>query len=93
MQVKKCLCVLIQHQFVTFEPHSKTRHMIYRISVSNVLLIVRYPRCIHAGKVLFGDAGELIIEDLLQQGQARMSQVTIRLCAVESWQEASMFTV
>lgn len=76
MQVKKCLCVLIQHQLVTFEPHSKTRHMIYRISTPNVLLIVRFPRYIHTGKVLFGDAGELIIEDLLQLGQTRMSQVS-----------------
>ncbi len=51
--------------------------MIYHMTIASVLLMVRYPRCIHTGKVLFGDSGELIIEDLLQQGQSLMSQVSV----------------
>ncbi len=50
--------------------------MIYHMTIASVLLMVRYPRCIHTGKLLFGDSGELIIEDLLQQGQSLMSQVS-----------------
>ena len=49
--------------------------MIYRINLESVLLRVRFPRCIHAAKVQFGDAGELIVEDILQQGHTLMSQV------------------
>ena len=67
---------LIQHQLVTFEQHVKGSHMTYHMTLASVLEMVRYPRCIHTGKVLFGDAGELIIEDLLQQGQSLMSQVS-----------------
>ncbi|XP_064390213.1 DNA-directed RNA polymerase III subunit RPC3-like isoform X2 [Halichondria panicea] len=78
-QVKKSLCVLIQHQLVTFKAHSKGSHMIYHMTIASVLLMVRYPRCIHTGKVLFGDSGELIIEDLLQQGQSLMSQCIQRV--------------
>lgn len=50
--------------------------MLYTINLCNLLLWVRYPRYIHASKELFGDAGELIVEDLLQQGQSLMSQVS-----------------
>lgn len=50
--------------------------MLYTINLCNLLLWVRYPRYIHAIKELFGDAGELIVEDLLQQGQSLMSQVS-----------------
>ena len=50
--------------------------MLYQVNLSNLLLRVRYPRYIHTSKELFGDAGELIVEDLLQQGQLLMSQVS-----------------
>ena len=50
--------------------------MLYQVNLSNLLLRVRFPRYIHTSKELFGDAGELIVEDLLQQGQSLMSQVS-----------------
>ena len=73
--------MLIQHQLVDFEPH-KGGSMLYRVALGNVLLRVRFPRYIHAAKVLFGDAGELIVEDILQQGQSLMSQVRCSEAAV-----------
>lgn len=50
--------------------------MLYQVNLSNLLLRVRFPRYIHTSKELFGDAGELIVEDLLQQGQSLMSKVS-----------------
>ena len=67
---------------VQFAAHASGRYIVYTISVENVRLRVRYPRYIHAAKKLFGDAGELICEDLLQQGQSLMSQVRETLDAI-----------
>ena len=75
LQVKKCLCVLIHHQLADFEAHKTGAFMLYRVTPGNVLLRVRFPRYIHASQLLFGDAGELIVEDILQQGQVLMSKV------------------
>ena len=75
--MKKCLVVFIQHQLVAFETHSSGRFLLYRIVVEHVLLRARFPQYIHATRVLFEEAGELICEELLQQGQALMSQVSI----------------
>ena len=50
--------------------------MLYSVNLCNLLLWVRFPRYIRASKELFGDAGELIVEDLLRQGQSLMSQVS-----------------
>ena len=82
-KVKKSLCVLIHHQLVGFETRGGgggggrgDGGMLYQVNLSNLLLRVRFPRYIHTSKELFGDAGELIVEDLLQQGQSLMSQVS-----------------
>lgn len=75
LQVKKCLVVLIQHQLVSYEPHTSGKYVLYSVSVDNVQLRARYPRYIHAAKELYGDIGELICEDILQQGRTLMSQV------------------
>lgn len=75
LQVKKCLVVLIQHQLVSYGPHTSGKYVLYSVSVDNVQLRARYPRYIHAAKELYGDIGELICEDILQQGRTLMSQV------------------
>ena len=77
--MKKCLVVLIQHQLVVFEAHSSGRFLLYRIVVEHVVLRARFPHYIRAARVLFEEAGELICEDLLQQGQALMSQVSMKV--------------
>ena len=36
---------------------------------------IRYPKYIYCAKTLYGDAAELVTEELLQNGQALMTQV------------------
>ncbi len=45
----------------------------YRTSRDQILRILRYPRYIYTAKTLYGDTGELIIEELLQRGEMTMS--------------------
>lgn len=73
--VKKSLCVLVQHGACVFSsgrrgPGSPTE---YRTSCERILRILRYPRYIYTAKTLYGDTGELIIEELLQRGEMTMS--------------------
>lgn len=75
MQVKKSLCVLVQHGVCVFSsgrkgPGSPTE---YVTSCDLILRILRYPRYIYTAKTLYGDTGELIIEELLQRGHMTMS--------------------
>ena len=81
-QVRKALCVLIQHNIVSFALH-KRGFVEYAADVQPVLLLIRYPRYICCAKTLYGDAGELIVEEILHHGQMMMSklvgQVTQRL--------------
>lgn len=50
----------------------------YRVCVERVLHMLRYPRYIYTAKSLYGDTGELIVEEILQRGQMTMS------CAVKT---------
>ncbi|KAM4580747.1 DNA-directed RNA polymerase III subunit RPC3 [Odontesthes bonariensis] len=75
--VKKSLCVLVQHGACLFAsgrkgPGSPTE---YHACCDRILRILRYPRYIYTSKTLYGDTGELIIEELLQRGQMTMSSV------------------
>ncbi|XP_069796703.1 DNA-directed RNA polymerase III subunit RPC3 isoform X2 [Narcine bancroftii] len=73
-QVKKALCVLIHHNFVTYHLH-KRGYVEYELHGAHVLRILRYPRYIYSAKTLYGDTGELIVEELLQNGKMTMSAV------------------
>ncbi|XP_051812937.1 DNA-directed RNA polymerase III subunit RPC3 isoform X2 [Acanthochromis polyacanthus] len=73
--VKKSLMVLVQHGACLFSsgrkgPGSPTE---YRSGCDRILRILRYPRYIYTAKTLYGDTGELIIEELLQRGHMTMS--------------------
>ncbi|XP_030013271.1 DNA-directed RNA polymerase III subunit RPC3 isoform X2 [Sphaeramia orbicularis] len=73
--VKKSLCVLVQHGACNFRsgrkgPGCPTE---YQASGDRILRILRYPRYIYTAKTLYGDTGELIIEELLQRGHMTMS--------------------
>ncbi|XP_008430973.1 DNA-directed RNA polymerase III subunit RPC3 [Poecilia reticulata] len=73
--VKKCLCVLVQHGACCFTsgrkgPGSPTE---YQACCDRILRVLRYPRYIYTAKTLYGDTGELIIEELLQRGHMTMS--------------------
>ncbi|XP_060109041.1 DNA-directed RNA polymerase III subunit RPC3 [Heteronotia binoei] len=73
-QVRKALCVLIQHNLVTYQLQ-KRGLVEYEAQCSRVLRILRYPRYIYTAKTLYSDTGELIVEELLLNGQMTMSAV------------------
>ncbi|XP_062897893.1 DNA-directed RNA polymerase III subunit RPC3 isoform X2 [Mobula hypostoma] len=73
-QVKKALCVLIHHNFAAYRLH-KRGYVEYELLGANVQRILRYPRYIYSAKTLYGDTGELIVEELLQNGKMSMSTV------------------
>ncbi|XP_028985109.1 DNA-directed RNA polymerase III subunit RPC3 [Betta splendens] len=75
--VKKSLCVLVQHGACVFSSRRKGAGSPteYLTSYDRILRILRYPRYIYTGKTLYGDTGELIIEELLQRGHMTMSSI------------------
>ncbi|NWR81522.1 RPC3 polymerase, partial [Centropus unirufus] len=73
-QVKKALCVLIQHNLVSYQLQ-KRGFVEYEAQCKRVLRILRYPRYIYAAKTLYGDTGELLAEELLLNGQMTMSNL------------------
>ncbi|XP_012690380.1 DNA-directed RNA polymerase III subunit RPC3 [Clupea harengus] len=77
---KKSLCVLVQHGLCLFGSARRGPGgpVEYRVCVENVLHMLRYPRYIYTAKSLYGDTGELVVEEILQRGQMTMS------CAVKT---------
>ncbi|XP_053331052.1 DNA-directed RNA polymerase III subunit RPC3 [Spea bombifrons] len=73
-QVKKALCVLIQHNLVSYQLH-KRGFVEYCAHYDRCLRILRYPRYIYTTKTLYGDTGELIVEELLLNGKMTLSAV------------------
>ncbi|KAM9109832.1 DNA-directed RNA polymerase III subunit RPC3 isoform 2-T2 [Megaptera novaeangliae] len=73
-QVKKALCVLIQHNLVIYQVH-KRGVVEYEAQCIRVLRMLRYPRYIYTAKTLYSDTGELIVEELLLNGKMAMSAV------------------
>ncbi|XP_054477018.1 DNA-directed RNA polymerase III subunit RPC3 [Anoplopoma fimbria] len=73
--VKKSLCVLLQHGACVYSSGRKGigSPAEYRTGCDRILRILRYPRYIYTAKTLYGDTGELIIEELLQRGHMTMS--------------------
>ncbi|NP_956526.1 DNA-directed RNA polymerase III subunit RPC3 [Danio rerio] len=73
--VKKSLCVLVQHGMCTFGPGRRgpAGPVEYHINCEHILHMLRYPRYIYTAKSLYGDTGELIVEEILQRGQMTMS--------------------
>ncbi|XP_071273390.1 DNA-directed RNA polymerase III subunit RPC3 isoform X2 [Agelaius tricolor] len=77
-QVKKALCVLIQHHLVRFEAQPRG-WVEYEARRERVLRILRYPRYIYTAKALYGDPGELLVEELLLHGHLPMSSAVARV--------------
>ncbi|XP_062847804.1 DNA-directed RNA polymerase III subunit RPC3 [Trichomycterus rosablanca] len=75
--VKKSLCVLLQHGMCAYGPGRRGPGgpTEYRTKCERILYMLRYPRYIYTAKSLYGDTGELVIEELLQRGQMTMSSV------------------
>uniref|UniRef100_A0A672LEB5 DNA-directed RNA polymerase III subunit RPC3 n=1 Tax=Sinocyclocheilus grahami TaxID=75366 RepID=A0A672LEB5_SINGR len=73
--VKKSLCVLMQHGMCAFGAGRRgpAGPVEYHIICEHILHMNRYPRYIYTAKSLYGDTGELIVEEILQRGQMTMS--------------------
>lgn len=77
-QVKKALCVLIQHSLVRYEVQPRGS-VEYEAQSERILRILRYPRYIYTAKTLYGDPGELLVEELLLHGHLPMSCAVARV--------------
>ncbi|NXB38402.1 RPC3 polymerase, partial [Eulacestoma nigropectus] len=77
-QVKKALCVLIQHNLVRYEVQPRGS-VEYVARSERILRILRYPRYIYTAKTLYGDPGELLVEELLLHGHLSMSCAVARV--------------
>ena len=74
VQVRKALCVLLQHNLATYQLQ-KRGCVEYEAERRRVLRILRYPRYIYTAKALYGDTGELLVEELLLNGKMTLSAV------------------
>ncbi|NWV52160.1 RPC3 polymerase, partial [Daphoenositta chrysoptera] len=77
-QVKKALCVLIQHNLARYEAQPRGS-VEYEAQSERILRILRYPRYIYTAKTLYGDPGELLVEELLLHGHLSMSRAVARV--------------
>ncbi|GFR71963.1 DNA-directed RNA polymerase III subunit RPC3-like, partial [Elysia marginata] len=71
--IKKALCSLIQQNIVTFHKNNSGQ-IEYSASSDAVLCRMRFPHYIHCAKTLFGDAAELLVEELLMQGRSLLGE-------------------
>lgn len=71
-QVRKALCVLLQHNLAQFRLHRRGC-VEYEARGRRVLRVLRYPRYIYTAKALYGDTGELLVEELLLNGRMQLS--------------------
>ena len=77
-QVKNALCALIQQNIVSFTQSKSGAPMTYTADHNSVLSRLRFPRYINCAKTLYGDAAELLIEELLLQGQADLDTAVLK---------------
>ena len=68
------LWILIQQNIVQFGVNRRTG-LEYTIDIDSILWRLRFPKYIYCAKTLYGDAAELLVEELLHEGQAVMSKV------------------
>lgn len=66
--------MLVQNGICVFNLRGPGRPTNYQANSNKILRILRYPRYIYTAKTLYGDTGELIIEELLQRGEMTMSR-------------------
>ncbi|KAJ8311778.1 hypothetical protein KUTeg_010672, partial [Tegillarca granosa] len=64
----------IEQNLVSFDYNQKG-FIIYQIQADAVLWRVRFPKYIYCAKTLYGDAAELLVEEMLVKGQSSMSEL------------------
>uniref|UniRef100_A0A0B7B400 DNA-directed RNA polymerase III subunit RPC3 n=1 Tax=Arion vulgaris TaxID=1028688 RepID=A0A0B7B400_9EUPU len=77
-QVKQALCSLIQQNIVVFS-QSRPGVIEYTPLPDAVAMRLRYPHYIHCAKMLFGDAAELLIEEMLLQSQTDLNSTIVKV--------------
>ncbi len=75
---RDALVVLIQRNLVSFSECPRSGRMIYTLKEDRALSLVKYPRFLVLCKTLFGDEGELIVEEVFKTGQESASMVLFR---------------
>ena len=77
-RTQDALAVLINHNIVSFKECPRTGKVIYVLIEDRVLALIKFPRYLIMTKTLFGDEGELIVEDFFKLGQTSMSSVIFK---------------
>ncbi|KAK3585327.1 hypothetical protein CHS0354_040276 [Potamilus streckersoni] len=77
-KVREILCFFIQHNLVMYEKN-KRGFLEYRMAVKPTLWRCRFPKYIYCAKTLYGDAAELLVEEILHHGQVLMNDVVQRV--------------
>uniref|UniRef100_A0A2R5LIS0 DNA-directed RNA polymerase III subunit RPC3 n=1 Tax=Ornithodoros turicata TaxID=34597 RepID=A0A2R5LIS0_9ACAR len=73
-KVKEALRVLFHHNLVEYKPHAKG-YVEYSIISDRVLHMIRFPCYAYCARTLYGEEGEIIVEEILHTGRACMSEV------------------
>jgi len=78
-EVKKAVAILVQHNFIEFEPNENNPNIAeYSVIRENIYCLLRYPKYLFMMKNLFGDEAEVLLEELLNQGQDSASNLIFR---------------
>jgi hypothetical protein len=76
--VSQLLSTLITHDLLKYKLNSRSI-VEYSFSTKNTLLRLKFPRIIFTTRKLLDEISELIVEELLLNGQLEMSDVILRV--------------
>jgi len=77
-QVREALAVLIQHNLVSFGKNVRSQRPEYTIVTESCHNLMRYPKYLTLAKTLYGDEGEILVEELFSNGQDCASNAIYR---------------
>uniref|UniRef100_A0A915KVD4 DNA-directed RNA polymerase III subunit RPC3 n=1 Tax=Romanomermis culicivorax TaxID=13658 RepID=A0A915KVD4_ROMCU len=80
-QIKQCVQLLLQHNVANFHVNQKGL-VEFCCDAQSVLILARFPWFLHTAKSLFGNLGELLIEEILSNGQLSAPDCIKRVFAV-----------
>ncbi|GFG33248.1 hypothetical protein Cfor_04556 [Coptotermes formosanus] len=72
---------MIQYGFVIFDVGQLPNKAEYTLLAEKIILLLRYPRYLLLMKTQYGDEAEILVEEILRQGQDTASSVIIRAAA------------
>ena len=78
LQTKRALYTLLQHHLVEYE-ETKRGPLEYSVTPAAVMCRFRFARYIYCAKLLYGDAAELLVEELLQHGEQETEKLKTRV--------------